>query len=47
MYKILNHAEHEQEQGQRDEDREQPRKQFAEVLRSGGSDAEEGQQVIK
>ena len=47
MYKILNHAEHEQEQGQRDEDREQPRKQFTEVLRGGGADAEEHQQVVK
>lgn len=26
--KILNHAEHEQEQSQRNENREQPRKQF-------------------
>lgn len=47
MYKILDNAEHEQKQGQRDEDREQPRKQFTEVLRSGGADAKERQQVVK
>lgn len=45
MGEILDDAENEKEQTHCDKDRQQPRKQFSQILGRGCADAEKGQQV--